>query len=111
MAVTHAGEPRVDVETVAAHLSVNKELLDGTRVLVIWRKLSGNAEQDATALDAWMDRHREDTKQRGEHRDYHLIYVNGPVTLPQPTADIRTVLPIEQTFKDRMFADMDGGAA
>ncbi len=90
---------------------VEGELLDGTRVLVIWRKLGGDAEQDAAALDAWVDRHREDTKQRSEHRDYHLIYVNGPVTLPQPTAEIRTVLPIEQTFKDRMFADMDGGAA
>jgi hypothetical protein len=33
----------------------------------------------AAALDGWMDRHREDTKQRSEHRDFHLIYVNGPV--------------------------------
>ena len=94
---------------------VEGELLDGTRVLVVWRKVSpvsqpGDAEQDAAVLDAWMDRHREDTKQRSDYRDYHLIYINGPVTLPQPTAEIRTVLPIEQTFKDRMFADTDGGA-
>lgn len=92
---------------------VEGELPDGTRVLVVWRKLAPttgpqSAEQDAAVLEAWMDRHREDTKQRSEHRDYHLIYINGPVTLPQPTAEIRTVLPIEQTFKDRMFEDEKG---
>jgi len=84
---------------------VEGELLDGTRVLVVWRKLTADAEQDAAVLDAWMDRHREDTKERTEHREYHQIYINGPVTLPQPTQEIRTVFPIEQTFKDRMFAD------
>lgn len=103
-----AGRLRRDKEGTFVFQRVEGELLDGTRVLVVWRKLSGDAEQDAAALDAWMDRHREDTKQRSEHRDYHLIYVNGPVTLPQPTAEIRTVLPIEQTFKDRMFAETNG---
>ena len=82
---------------------------DGTRVLVIWRKLSGDAERDAAVLQAWMDRHQEDTKQRSEHRDYHLTYVNGPVTLPQIDQGKRNVLPIEQTFKDRMFEDTDSG--
>ena len=86
---------------------VEGELNDanGTRVLVVWRKLTDDAEMDAAVLDAWMARHREDTRQRTEHRDYHQIYINGPVTLPQPTAEIRTVFPIEETFKDRMFAD------
>jgi len=78
-----------------------------TRVLVIWRKLTDDPEQDAAVLDAWMARHREATKERSEYRDYHLIYVNGPVTLPQPTQELRTVFPIEQTFKDRMFEDTD----
>ena len=110
-----AGRLRRDKDGPFIFQRVEGELLDGTRVLVVWRKVSpvsqpGAAEQDAAVLDAWMDRHREDTKERSEHRDYHLIYINGPVTLPQPTADIRTVLPIEQTFKDRMFADADGGA-
>ena len=79
-----------------------------TRVLVIWRKLTDDPEQDAAVLDAWMERHREDTKQRSDYRDYHQIYVNGSVTLEQPTQEIRTVFPIEQTFKDRMFADEEG---
>ena len=81
-----------------------------TRVLVIWRKLTDDPEQDAAALDAWMDRHREDTRERSEHRDYHRIYVNGPVTLAQPTQEIRTVYPIEESFKNLMFADTEGGA-
>lgn len=91
---------------------VEGELNDGndTRVLVVWRTLTDDAEKDAAVLDAWMERHREDTRQRTEHRDYHLIYINGPVTLPQPTAEIRTVFPIEETFKARMFEDADGDA-
>jgi adenine-specific DNA-methyltransferase len=90
---------------------VEGELNDGndTRVLVIWRKLSDDPEKDAAVLEAWMRRHREATRERSAHRDYHFIYINGPVTLPQPTAEIRTVFPLEQTFKDRMFADTDGG--
>jgi len=103
-----SGRLRRDKDGPFVFQRVEGELLDGTRVLVVWRKLSGDAEQDAAVLDAWMDRHREDTRQRSEHRDYHLIYINGPVTLPQPTTEIRTVWPIEQTFKDRMFAETNG---
>ena len=102
------GRLRRDQDGPLVFQRVEGELLDGTRVLVVWRKLSDDAEQDAAALEAWMNRHREQTKERSEHRDYHLIYINGPVTLPQPTAEIRTVLPIEQTFKDRMFEDEKG---
>jgi len=91
---------------------VEGELNDGnaTRVLVVWRKLTDDPEKDAAALDAWMARHREDTRQRTQHRDYHLIYINGPVTLPQPTAEIRTVFPIEETFKIKMFEDTDSAS-
>jgi adenine-specific DNA-methyltransferase len=81
-----------------------------SRVLVVWRKLSDDPEKDAAVLDAWMTRHRESTRERSEHRDYHRIYINGPVTLPQPTAEIRTVYPTEGTFKLEMFKDSEGGA-
>lgn len=83
---------------------------NATRVLVVWRKLTDNPEQDAAVLEAWMARHRESTTERTEHREYQQIYINGPVTLPQPTQDIRTVLPLEATFKARMFEDTDGVA-
>ena len=84
---------------------------NATRVLVVWRKLTDDPEKDAAVLDAWMARHRETTRERTEHRDYHMIYINGPVTLPQPTAEIRTVFPTEETFKTKMFEDTDGGGA
>ncbi|MBL9000781.1 MAG: site-specific DNA-methyltransferase [Phycisphaerae bacterium] len=92
---------------------VEGELNDGnaTRVLVVWRKLTDDPENDAAALDAWMARHRETTRERTEHRDYHLIYINGPVTLPQPTAEIRTVFPTEETFKTKMFEDTDSASS
>lgn len=92
---------------------VEGELNDGnaTRVLVVWRKLTDDPEKDAAALDAWMARHRETTRERTEHRDYHLIYINGPVTLPQPTAEIRTVFPTEETFKIKMFEDTDSASS
>jgi adenine-specific DNA-methyltransferase len=91
---------------------VEGELNDGnaTRVLVVWRKLTDDPEKDAAVLDAWMARHRESTRERTEHRDYHLIYINGPVTLPQPTAEIRTVFPTEETFKIKMFEDTDSAS-
>lgn len=79
-----------------------------TRVLVVWRTLTDDPEKDSAVLDAWMARHRQETTERTEHRDYHQIYINGPVTLPQPTQEIRTVYPIEETFKQKMFEDTDG---
>lgn len=101
------GRLRRDANGPFVFQRVEGELNDGnaTRVLVVWRKLTDNPEKDAAVLDAWMARHREDTRQRTEHRDYHLIYINGPVTLPQPTAEIRTVFPTEETFKIKMFED------
>jgi len=108
------GRLKRDPEGVFVFQRVEGELNDGndTRVLVVWRKLTDDPEKDAAVLDAWMARHSEDTKQRSEYRDYHQRYINGPVTLAQPTAEIRTVYPIEETFKARMFEDTDapGGA-
>ena len=103
------GRLRRDAEGPFVYQRIEGELNDGnaTRVLVIWRKLTDNAEKDAAVLEAWMARHRESTKERSDYREYHLIYLNGPITLPQPTQDLRTVLPTEQTFKDRMFEDTE----
>ncbi len=106
------GRLRRDANGPYVFQRVEGELNDGnsTRVLVVWRKLSDDPEKDAAVLDAWMARHRESTRERTEHRDYHLIYINGPVTLPQPTAEIRTVSPTEETFKLKMFEDTDSAS-
>jgi adenine-specific DNA-methyltransferase len=103
------GRLRRDAEGPYVYQRIEGELNDGnaTRVLVIWRKLTDDAERDAAVLEAWMARHRETTKERSDYREYHLIYLNGPITLPQPTQELRTVLPTEQTFKDRMFEDTE----
>ena len=103
------GRLRRDAEGPFVYQRIEGELNDGnaTRVLVIWRKLTDDAEKDAAVLEAWMARHRENTKERSDYREYHLIYLNGPITLPQPTQELRTVLPTEQTFKDRMFEDTE----
>ncbi len=108
-----AGRLRRDAEGPYVFQRVEGELNPASnggvasRVLVVWRKLSDAPEKDAAVLDAWMTRHRESTRERSEHRDYHLIYINGPVTLPQPTAEIRTVYPTEETFKLKMFEDTE----
>ena len=103
------GRLRRDANGPYVFQRVEGELNDGnsTRVLVVWRRLTDDPEKDAAVLDSWMARHRESTRERTEHRDYHLIYINGPVTLPQPTAEIRTVYPTEETFKIKMFEDTD----
>lgn len=106
------GRLRRDANGPYVFQRVEGELNDGnsTRVLVVWRKLTDDPEKDAAVLDAWMSRHRESTRERTEHRDYHLIYINGPVTLPQPTAEIRTVYPTEETFKAKMFEDTESAS-
>ncbi len=106
------GRLRRDANGPYVFQRVEGELNDGnsTRVLVVWRRLTDDPEKDAAVLDAWMARHRESTRERTEHRDYHLIYINGPVTLPQPTAEIRTVYPTEETFKIKMFEDTDSAS-
>ncbi len=106
------GRLRRDAHGPYVFQRVEGELNDGnaTRVLVVWRKLTDDPEKDAAVLDAWMARHRESTRERTEHRDYHLIYINGPVTLPQPTAEIRTVYPTEETFKIKMFEDTESAS-
>ncbi|MEI7837128.1 MAG: DNA methyltransferase, partial [Planctomycetota bacterium] len=52
------GRLRRDKDGPFVFQRVEGELLDGTRVLVVWRTLSADAEQDAAALEAWMARHR-----------------------------------------------------
>lgn len=74
---------------------------DGRKTLVIWRKLTGDAEQDNLILDAWF------TKQGYSTRDYEfdLIYVNGDSNLenlrqPNDTWKVRLT---EEDFHRLMF--------
>ncbi len=79
---------------------------DGRNVLIVWRKLTGNPEQDNLMLDSWMkDRLKISTRDF----EFDLIYVNGDnnlenLRLPDDTWKVRL---IEEDFHRLMF-DAEG---
>jgi len=78
---------------------------DGRKVLIIWRKLTGDPEQENLVLDEWF------TKQGYSAKDseYDLIYVNGSNNLENLKApdDTWKVRIIEEDFRRLMF-DTEG---
>jgi adenine-specific DNA-methyltransferase len=78
---------------------------DGRQTLIIWRKLTGDPEQDNLVLDEWF------TKQGYSTKDYEfqLIYVNGDNNLENLKApnDTWKVRLIEEDFHRLMF-DTEG---
>ena len=74
---------------------------DGRKALVIWRKLTGEPEQDNLVLDDWF------TKQGYSARDseFDLIYVNGGNNLEnlKTPDDLWKVRLIEEDFHRLMF--------
>lgn len=74
---------------------------DGRRALVIWRKLTGDAEQDNLVLDEWFTRQGYSTKDF----EFSLIYVNGGNNLENLKApdDTWKVRLIEEDFHRLMF--------
>ena len=74
---------------------------DGRRTLVIWRKLTGEPEQDNLVLDEWS------TRQGYSARDseFDLIYVNGGNNLEnlKTPDDLWKVRVIEEDFHRLMF--------
>ena len=78
---------------------------DGRRTLIIWRKLTGNPEQDNLVLDTWFTRAGYSAKDS----EFDLIYVNGDNNLENLKAadDTWKVRLIEEDFHRLMF-DMEG---
>jgi adenine-specific DNA-methyltransferase len=78
---------------------------DGRRTLIIWRKLTGEPEQDNLVLDEWF------TKQGYSAKDseFDLIYVNGGNNLEnlKTPDDLWKVRLIEEDFQRLMF-EMEG---
>lgn len=74
---------------------------DGRKTLIIWRKLTGEAEQDNLVLDEWF------TKQGYSAKDseFDLIYVNGGNNLEnlKTPGDLWKVRLIEEDFHRLMF--------
>ena len=78
---------------------------DGRKTLVIWRKLTGEPEQDNLVLDEWFTRQGYSTKDY----EFDLIYVNGDNNLENLKApdDTWKVRLIEEDFHRLMF-DTEG---
>ena len=79
---------------------------EGRKTLVIWRKLTGNAEQDNLVLDTWFK-----DKQAYSVRatEFDLIFVNGDNTLDNLRVDPENwkVRLIEADFQRLMFDGTD----
>ena len=78
---------------------------DGRRTLVIWRKLTGEPEQDNLVLDEWFTKQGYSSKDR----EFDLIYVNGGNNLEnlKTPDDLWKVRLIEEDFHRLMF-EMEG---
>ena len=78
---------------------------DGRRTLVIWRKLSGEPEQDNLVLNEWFT--KQDYLAKGS--EFDLIFVNGGNNLEnlKTPDDLWKVRLIEEDFHRLMF-DMEG---
>ena len=74
---------------------------DGRRTLVIWRKLTGEPEQDNLVLDEWFTRQGYSAKDS----EFDLIYVNGGNNLEnlKTPDDLWKVRLIEEDFHRLMF--------
>ena len=78
---------------------------DGRRALIIWRKLTGEPEQDNLVLDTWFTRAGYSAKDS----EFGLIYVNGDNNLEnlKTADDTWKVRLIEEDFHRLMF-DTEG---
>ena len=81
--------------------SVTGTTPDGRRTLVIWRKLSGEPEQDNLVLDEWFTRQGYSAKDS----EFDLIYVNGGNNLEnlKTPDDLWKARLIEEDFHRLMF--------
>lgn len=75
------------------------------KVLIVWRKLTGDLEQDNLVLDEWFKTHRINSRDF----EYATIFVNGSNNLPnlKKAEDRWKVRLIEEEFMQRMW-DVEG---
>lgn len=72
------------------------------RVLIVWRKLTGNLEQDNTVLEDYLsENHKIDVQKPSVDVPFDVIYINGSHNLPMlAQCDIRL---LEDTFHQKMW--------
>ena len=100
------GRLRQDAEGPWWFRTVTGTTPEGRKTLVVWRKLTGNAEQDNLVLDTWF-KDKQAYSVRGS--EFDLIYVNGDNTLENLRVDPETwkVRLIEEDFQRLMFDGTD----
>ena len=78
---------------------------DREKALVVWRKLTGDLEQDNLMLDEWFRKYR----LSAQDTEFDVIYVNGSNNLPNLRRDEETwkVRLIEEVFHQAMW-DVEG---
>lgn len=81
----------------------DKKTMD--KVLIIWRKLTGNLEEDNLMLDEWFRKYSLST----QDTEFDVIYVNGSNNLPNLKRDDENwkVRLIEESFHQKMW-DVEG---
>lgn len=74
---------------------------DREKVLVVWRKLSGNLEEDNAVLDEWFRK----LDIRSRDTEFDIIYVNGSNNLPNLRREDEhwKVRLLEETFHQKMW--------
>ncbi len=78
---------------------------DREKVLVVWRKLTGDLEQDNLMLDEWFRKYR----LSAQDTEFDVIYVNGSNNLPnlRQAEETWKVRLIEEAFHQAMW-DVEG---
>ena len=71
------------------------------RVLVLWRKLTGDAGRDQAVLEAYLAK----KKLNPLESEFETIYINGSHALPSDGHAATRVRLIEETFAQRMWED------
>jgi len=86
--------------------TVTGTMPDGRKTLVVWRKLTGDAEQDNLVLDTWL---KDKLQINPRDLEFDLIYVNGDNNLENLRATDETwkVRLIEEDFHRLMFDTED----
>lgn len=100
------GRLRLDAEGPWWFRTVSGVTPDGRKTLVVWRKLTGDPEQDNLVLDEWFGRQGYSSKDS----EFDLIYVNGGNNLENLKApdDTWKVRLIEENFHRLMFESGGG---
>lgn len=77
---------------------------DKEKVMVIWRKMTDNPEQDAAALEALLSKYHVNQSDS----EYDRIFINGPHGLSLVGQAKAKLMSLEETFMARMWEDADG---